>query len=147
MVRDAYYLALDPGTHTGWATWDEQGTIITMGTTHSDDELIEFLDSLPSTIKVVIYEDFTLWEHKAVQQRGSKMPASKAIGIIKTFAKKWKAKIVSQSPNIKSTAEKWTGVSTKRMAKAKTHVLDAFNHGEYHLIRNNIKPIKIKGIN
>lgn len=140
---DPYYLAVDPGLHSGWAVWDIKGDIITMGTTHNYDELHEVLANLPSSIKVVVLEDFVLFKHKAGQQVGSRMPAPKAIGQIETFARLWGAQIVKQQSSIKSVAEKWTGRSTKGMSHDKTHVWDAYNHGEYYLISNRIKPLKV----
>jgi hypothetical protein len=141
---DPYYLALDPGVHTGWATWYETGLLRSMGTTHSEEELHELLDAFPKTIKIVIIEDFTLWRHKAKAQAGSKMPAPKAIAQIETFARQWGSEIVKQDSDIKSTAEKWTGQSTKGVPKIQTHVMDALNHGEYYLIKNGLKEIDLR---
>lgn len=140
---DPYYLAVDPGLHSGWAVWDIKGDVITMGTTNTYDELHDLLAHFPSYIKVVIIEDFILFKQKAREQTGSRMPAPKAIGQIETFARLWGAEIVKQPSSIKSTAEKWTGKSTKGMAHSKTHMWDAYNHGEYHLIYNRIKPLKV----
>lgn len=142
-VRDPYYLACDPGKATGWATWDERGIVLDMGTVYSHDELDELLSSLPSTIKVVIMEDFTLFASRAKAQIGSKMPASVAIGKIETYAHLWRASVVKQHSNIKPIAERLTGRSTKGMDHSKTHVWDAYNHGEYYLVKNKIKQVKI----
>lgn len=139
--KEPYYLALDPGLHTGWATWDNTGTIITMGTVHSYDDLHNLLAAFPSSIKVVIIEDFILFKHKARQQSGSKMPAPKAIGQIETFARLWGANIVKQPSHIKGIAERMTGKHTSSMAKIKTHMWDAYNHGEYYLLTKKIKTI------
>lgn len=142
--KEPYYLALDPGLHTGWATWDEHGVIITMGTANNYDELHNQLASFPSSIKVVIIEDFILFKHKAKEQSGSKMPAPKAIGQIETFARLWGATVVKQPSHIKSIAERMVGgKSTKGMAKLRTHMWDAYNHGNYYLIKNNIKKITV----
>ena len=140
--KEPYFLALDPGLHTGWATWDESGTPITMGTVHNYDALHELLESFPSTIRVVILEDFILFKHKAREQSGSKMPAPKAIGQIETFARLWRAQIVKQPSSIKAIAERSVGgMSTKGMAKIRTHMWDAYNHGNYYLIKQGIKKI------
>lgn len=140
MGKDPYYLAVDPGTHTGWAIWNEEGECIDCGTTHSDEALHNKLSEF-TTIKKVIIEDYTLWFHKARKQAGSKMPAPKAIGIVETFARNWEADIIKQGSDIKPIAEKWTGRSTKGIPKSQTHVLDALNHGDYFLIKNDIKEI------
>jgi hypothetical protein len=151
--REPYYLALDPGLHTGWATWDKDGVIITMGATHSYEALHDLLASFPMSIKVVILEDFVLFKHKAGQQSGSRMPAPKAIGQIETFARLWGANIKKQASNIKPMAEKMTGKKTKDyrtgkllMPKEQTHMWDAYNHGEYYLINNGIKKLSIEDL-
>lgn len=142
--KEPHYLALDPGLHTGWATWDSKGDVITMGTVHNYDELHNLLASFPTCIKTVIIEDFVLFKHKAREQSGSKMPAPKAIGQIETFARLWGANIVKQPSHIKANAERMTGKSTKNMAKIRTHMWDAYNHGEFYLITKGIKKLSIE---
>ena len=143
--KDPYYLALDPGLHTGWATFDESGNPVSMGTANNYDELHDVLAGFPNTIKTVIIEDFVLFKHKAKEQSGSRMPAPKAIGQIETFARLWGANVVKQQANIKPVAEKMVGgKSTKGMAKIRTHMWDAYNHGNYYMIRNKIKKITVE---
>jgi hypothetical protein len=144
--REPYYLAVDPGLKTGWATWDEAGDVLSMGKTNSYDELHKLLAGFNVGIKVVIIEDFTLFKHKAKEQTGSKMPAPKAIGQVETFARLWGARIEKQPSSIKPIAERMTGKHTKDyktgrllMAKEMTHMWDAYNHGEYYLITKKIK--------
>lgn len=148
--KEPIYLAADPGLHTGWCTWDGEGNRLDFGTTHDYDELHQKLESFPSSIKVVIIEDYTLWAHLAKRQAGSKMPAPKAIGQLETFARIWGAEIVKQPSHIKSIAERLTGLYTKdpktgraTMPKAQTHVTDAINHGEYYLIQHKIKEMTL----
>jgi hypothetical protein len=142
--RAPHYLALDPGLHTGWATWDATGAFITMGTVHSYEALHDLLAGFPMGIKVVVIEDFKLFKHKARQQSGSRMPAPRAIGQIETFARLWGASIVKQQASVKPNAERLTGVSTKGLPHDQTHVLDAFNHGEYYLIGQGIKKLSVE---
>lgn len=151
--KDPYYLAVDPGLHTGWAIWDEQGNGITIGATHTFEALHKLLAGFPNTIKVVIIEDFFLFKQKARDQAGSRMPAPEAIGMIKTFARLWGARIEKQGSNIKPLAEKMTGRHTKDydtgkllMPKEQTHMWDAFNHGEYWLLTHNIKQQSIEDL-
>lgn len=148
--RFPYYLACDPGKATGWSTWDEHGVWLDMGTVWSHDELHDFLAGLPITIKVVIVEDFKLFRNKALKQTGSRMPASLSIGQIDTFAKLWGATLVKQPSGVKPIAEKLTGHFTKDpktgrelMPHSRTHVIDAFNIGEYWLVHNGIKQVKL----
>jgi len=141
--RDPYYLACDPGKATGWATWDDKGNPLDMGTVWSHDQLHDLLAAFPITIKVVIVEDFTLFAKRAKSQIGSNMPASLAIGKIETFSKLWGAAFIKQSSSVKSIAERLTGHSTKGKPHNQTHVLDAYNLGEYWLIKNKIKQVKL----
>lgn len=143
MAKDPHFIAFDPGRATGWAIWDEDGSILDFGTAWNHGELQEVLEKQPSTIKVVIYEDFKLFKHKALQQAGSRMEASVAIGRIEAFASMWSAEVIQQDSHIKSTAEKLTGYKTKGMAHSKTHVIDAINHGEYYLYKTGVKEIKL----
>jgi hypothetical protein len=101
----------------------------------------------------VIIEEFTLWHHKARAQAGSKMPAPIAKGQVETFARLWRAKIIKQDSDIKPTAENMTGQRTKDpitkkllMPKEHTHVVDAFNHGEYYLIKSGIRKLDIEDL-
>jgi len=141
--RHPYYLACDPGKATGWATWDDKGNPLDMGTVWNYDELHDLLAAFPITIKVVIVEDFKLFGKRAKSQIGSRMPASLSIGRIETFAKLWGASLVKQPSGVKEIAEKLTGHSTKGMDHSKTHVIDAYNIGEYWLIKNKIKQVKL----
>lgn len=141
--RLPYYLACDPGKATGWATWDSEGIWLDMGTAWSHDELHDLLANFPTSIKVVIVEDFKLFRNKALKQTGSRMPASLSIGQIETFAKLWGAVLIKQPSGIKPIAEKLTGQKTGGLTHSKTHVIDAYNHGEYYLIQNKIKTVKL----
>lgn len=142
-MEEPYYIAFDPGKATGWATWNKEGEILDFGTAWSHNELQGVLESQPDSIKVVIYEDFKLFKHKARQQSGSRMDASLAIGRIDAFAAMWGAKVIRQDSNIKPIAEKMTGRTTKGMAHYKTHVIDATNHGDYYLFKAGVKEIRI----
>lgn len=141
--RVPYYIAFDPGKATGWCTWDEDGLWLDMGTAWSHAELDDLLINFPMTIRVVIAEEFILFAKKAKAQIGSTMPASVAIGKIETYAKLWGAHFIKQPSNIKPIAEKLTGHSTKGKAHEKTHVIDAYNHGSFWLIKNGIQKVKL----
>lgn len=140
------YLALDPGTSTGWARFNVQGVMTDFGTCKSLDELIDLLDAMDPPM-VVIYEDFTLFQGKAIQQSGSNMPASKAIGIIESAARRWDGvQVIKQRSNIKPIAERLSGVKPKG-SHDKSHHVDAFNHGYYYLtkigvLQSRAKPIR-----
>lgn len=141
-TTDAYYVAFDPGKHCGGSMWDESGKPLGMWTTHSNEELNEKLESLPKTIKVVIYEDFILFPNKAKKQAGSRMPASQAIGYIQSWALRNGCELVKQPSNILEIGGKFVGIDTKSMDHV-PDMLSAFIHGEYYLVKNHIKVVKL----
>lgn len=124
-------VSFDPGLMTGWSVF-ENDKLINKGQTKFLDMLSE-LDNLPKP-DIVVYEDFQLLPHKAKAQIGSRFETIQAIGMIKSYAHKYKAKVVNQRPGIMPIAEKWTGV--KRMKNhAEGHWVCAFLHGSYYLIK------------
>ena len=137
-------MSFDPGTATGWATFDEEGQVISKGICRGHEELMEFLMSIPDNElpKVVIYEDYTLFQSKAMQQSGSDMPASQAIGIIKMFGKRCRAEMIKQAANILGIAQKLAGVSLPKNHDH-SHDISAYVHGVYYLIKNNIREVTV----
>lgn len=144
MAETYKYLALDPGTATGWATFDSEGTATNYGTAATHDELMQELDKFTESNRpdVVIIESFKLFNRKAKQQSGSDMPASQAIGIIKVYASRWGAKVVMQDPSIKPIAQKWSGMKPVGAHK-NSHWVDAMNHGIYYLVKNKIRKLNL----
>lgn len=132
------YLAFDPGATTGWCKFDAQGNTLEWG----QDNFTELMEHCKEWEKekwtAIIYEDFVLFSKKARQQAGSRMPASQAIGIIKTLIHATGAEAIRQSSDIKSGAEKLTQMKAPSN-HAESHWVDAFNHGAYYLIRKGIR--------
>ena len=132
------YLAFDPGATTGWCKFDDQGNALEWGQDNFD-ELIDHCNVWAfETWDAIIYEQFKLFRHKAQRQTGSTMPASQAIGIIKTLIRNTNAKAVVQEASIKATAEKMTQMKAPSN-HAQSHWVDAFNHGAYYLINEGIR--------
>lgn len=132
------YLAFDPGQTTGWCKFDNNGEAVEWG----QDNFTELMDHCNEWAKeewdVIIYEDFKLFKHKARQQSGSRMPASQAIGIIKTLIHNTKAIAIVQDSSIKPIAEKWTNMKAPG-DHSQSHWVDAFNHGAFWLINEGIR--------
>ena len=137
------YIAFDPGKTTGWAVFDNDGTIIEMGQA-SIEQLIDFCERRVidhtnyEPIKAVIYEDFIIFKHKAKYLTGSRVEASQAIGIIKGLAQRTGAELVMQGSDIKPMAEKFTQIKPPSNHD-ESHKIDAFNHGAYYLINKGIR--------
>lgn len=134
------YLAFDPGKITGWAVFNDDGSVRSMGQA-TIDELIDLCvewAALDEPIRAVIYEDFVVFKHKAKFLAGSRMEASQAIGIIKGLARTTKTELVMQGSDIKPMAQRWTQIKPPA-DHAESHKIDAFNHGAYYLINKGIR--------
>jgi len=132
-----HYLALDPGHTSGWATFDDTGDCTAVGQIKGLESLHAFLSKITPPPEVVIFENFKLFAWKAAQQSGSQLETVQAIGLIKAACFTWGVTPVDQNPNIKSVAEKWSGVKANKN-HAESHKDDAYNHGIYYLVQNKI---------
>ena len=136
-------LAIDPGRMNGIAIF--HGKIVHwIGQVHIDD-LPDFLFSQAEEYRgdevQVVYENFKLMRGKALQQSGSTMEASQAIGQVKMIAAKNKWPVADQAPAIKPIAEKWSGMKAPSDHKI-SHQVDAYNHGVYWLVKNGMRMIE-----
>jgi hypothetical protein len=136
------YIAFDPGKMTGWATFNNDGSVLAMGQV-TIEELITLVDQLVLNndlvlIKAVIYEDFIIFKHKARHLVGSRVEASQAIGIIKSLAQRTGAELVMQGSDIKPMAQKFTQIYPVG-SHSESHKIDAFNHGAWYLINKGIR--------
>jgi hypothetical protein len=131
-----WMVSFDPGVTTGYAEWDAHGGPLRHGQL-SEDELFAYLDNLAEPPEILVIESFVLFGHKAKQLSGSDMKTSQVIGMIKTYAKKWKAEVIMQPAHIKRIAEKWSGAKPIGAHK-NSHWVDAFNHGYYYLQKTGV---------
>lgn len=136
-MNDNYYLSIDPGETSGWATFDEEGTFKAWGQIKGTPELEDWLAELEPP-KVVIIEEFRLYKSKALQQSGSKLETVQVIGSVKNQARRWKATIVEQRADVRGIAELYSGVSEKSVPHSKSHKISAMNHGTYYLVTKGI---------
>ena len=135
MSSNTYYLCLDPGKTTGWATFDESGVGITMGQVNVE-ELIEMLKTTPA--KVIITEDYRLFPWKAKEQVWSKLDTVRLIGMIQLWCYLHNLQLILQDPNIKSIGYMWAGLK-KAASHKNSHERDAYVHGVYYLQRQGIR--------
>jgi hypothetical protein len=135
-------IAFDPGVTTGWCAFETNPEREAKPLAYGQVkflELISYLETheqLPAP-DVVIIESFQLLSHKAQKLIGSKFETIQAIGICKSYAQRHGARIVEQPPTIKNIAQKWTGVKPPSN-HAESHWIDAFNHGKYYMIKNEM---------
>lgn len=136
-ITGGHYLALDPGYSTGYATFGSKGELVDFGTLRSPEAFYKFLQVVEPP-KVIICEEFKLFQGKAIQQSGSDMVASRMIGAMDFYAFLNECKVIYQPANIKKIAEMWSGKAAPGTHKD-SHAIDAFNHGIYYLIRAKIR--------
>lgn len=136
-------MAFDPGKVTGVAVF-EHGEVKELLQVPFD-KFPKFLQRIREEYQngniVYLFENYKLFSWKAKQQSGSSMEASQIIGMIKMSAAMVGAELQEQSPQIKSAAEKWSKVVPPKN-HAKSHQVDAYNHGFYWLVMNKMRMIE-----
>jgi hypothetical protein len=121
-------ISLDPGETTGIAYWTDEGELLSKETL-TQDELFDKIETLEN-IKTVVCEDYRLRQGKQMVQTGSRFVAVQIIGALKAYARRVGAKFVLQPANVLTIAALHSGV--KRPSNhAKSHDIDAYNHGYY----------------
>jgi hypothetical protein len=94
------------------------------------DSLLEKLEELQN-VSVIVCEDYRLRQGRQAAQTGSRFVAVQAIGALKAYAKRVKAKFVLQDPQVLVIAALHSG--EKRPSNhSKSHDVDAYNHGYYY---------------
>jgi hypothetical protein len=123
-------ISVDPGETTGIAFWEDDGTFISR-TTLDMEGLLEFASSDQPELKTIVCEDYRLRQGKQMVQTGSRFVAVQIIGALKALAKRSGAKFVLQPANVLTVAALHSGI--KRPSNhAKSHDIDAYNHGYYY---------------
>lgn len=128
--------AFDPGDTTGWARLRyEDGYLYESGSVPFRD-MCEFLTTRSEDLnraEAIICEDWRLFGNKAKQMVGSDFKAIQVIGMLQLWIHPWTdVPFVLQPPNIKSIAEKFSGIKPTG-THDKSHHIDAMNHGIYWL--------------
>lgn len=133
MTEPEYTLAFDPGHTTGWAAFrHSDGATLNTGDV-TFDNLMDFLAKYKDVnVTRVIIEEYVLYQKKALQQSGSRMITSQAIGMIKAWAQmKGGIEVIEQRSDIKAAAKKWSQIAYPKSHKD-THKADAWLHGYYY---------------
>jgi len=125
--------AFDPGDTTGWSrlAWHD-GTELEHGMVKFPDMPGFLYDRDLDEVVAVVCEDFRLFQHKAIQQSGSKFDAVAVIGMLRLWVYPFSNQLHLQPPSIKPIAERLSGRKPKG-AHNKSHDVDAYNHGIYYL--------------
>jgi len=129
------YLFVDPGKSTGWATFNDMALPTGRGICKGVEAWNEWLkDKEP--FKIVGYEEYQLFAHKAIAQVGSKMDTSQAIGVLKVYTAKWDSQVVPQRPQCWKLGCMYSGEKVP-----KGHPPDdkaAYWHGIYYLTKHGL---------
>lgn len=137
-MSDPYYLALDPGGSTGWATFDERGDGCKLGTCRNRGDVYNLLKQAKEDgIKVIIMED---WITKADVRLGSdRLEVVRVIGVVEYYCELTKTTLHEQPNTIKSIGYMWAGMDKPKKGDPLIHAKDAYVHGVYWLQKNGIR--------
>jgi len=135
----------DPGDTTGICVFDEDWGIEKLMQL-SLDELIQWAANYEEPVDIIGYEKFIVFRQKAMQQTGSKMKVSQAIGVIKMMAARLKVKaLIEQAPDIKPIALRWSKIKMPSQ-HSQSHQWDAFLHGFYFAYKNGRIKSNVTGL-
>lgn len=134
---EASYLAIDPGETIGYATFDDNGTLLDMGQFRFEAFLSEIESLFTSSIKVCIVEDYKNYAWKQ-QKKWSRNNTSKVIGKIELFAELRGAKVVLQPAQHYPIGAKWGGFEIPSNHSI-SHQFVAAAHGIFWLQENGIR--------
>jgi hypothetical protein len=122
-------ISVDPGETTGIAYWNDNGEFVERETL-TQDELLDKLERLEN-VTAIVCEDYRLRQGKQMVQTGSRFVAVQIIGALKAYARRVGAKFYLQPANVLTVAALHSGI--KRPSNhAKSHDVDAYNHGYYY---------------
>jgi len=122
-------ISVDPGETTGIAYWSDQGEFVEREAL-DQEALFDKLEQL-GNVTTVVCEDYRLRQGKQMVQTGSRFVAVQIIGALKAYARRVGAKFVLQPAQVLTVAALHSGV--KRPSNhAKSHDIDAYNHGYYY---------------
>ena len=119
-------IGVDPGKTTGICIYNEDGTPDTFGQL-TIPEMVEFTNTYPEEVAMIVVEDYVLFKRRAMQQAGSRLHASQVIGMMEVLAAKKGAKLIKQPADRKLDGEKFSGVHPPSN-HADSHWIDAKNH-------------------
>jgi len=135
MNDGAFYIAIDPGKHTGWATFDKEGKLLNLGMFNDEDKFLDWLEEQDA--KVYVIEQYR--NRGGFVNSWSDMPTSQHIGAIKRIGRKKKVEMVMQEPSPCLTQGlKFLGVWTQYKDKHVPDQISALAHGTYYLRKNRI---------
>lgn len=135
MPSEIFYLAIDPGETSGWATFTKEGKPIDYGQVAQRLGIYDLLkDKQP---QFLIVEDFQLYPWKSNAQAFNQFETVRVIGAIEFWAWAKSVPVVLQKPSVKGIGYKWAGIDPPKNHSI-SHGPDAYVHGIYFLQSNGI---------
>lgn len=144
----AKLIGVDPGKITGIAIFNDDGTYDTFGQL-TIEQMIQFSNEYEPEVKMIVVEDFVLFKRRALQQSGSRMHASRVIGMMEVMAARKGARLIKQPAERKLDGEKLSGKKPPS-DHSQSHQIDAFNHLFYRmhemgLVRSKLEQERLDG--
>jgi hypothetical protein len=122
-------ISVDPGETSGIAYWSDTGEFVEKEAL-TQEELFDKIEKLEN-VTAIVCEDCRLRQGKQMVQTGSRFVAVQIIGALKAYARRVGAKFYLQPANVLTVAALHSGM--KRPSNhAKSHDIDAYNHGYYY---------------
>lgn len=137
------FLALDPGETTGWASFNQDGSLIDYGQAEGFDFFSGWLEFLEPKPFLIICEEWIL--NPNIPQGGSRQETVQVIGSVRNYAIRNGIDIEWQSPSRKPAGYAWAGM--KPLPKSQhsiSHQYDAIAHGTYYLVKHKIIPTALE---
>lgn len=139
------YLFFDPGEHTGYAGFSKEGSLTTVGTCQTPEELFEFLardlekPEFTGDLELILYESFRLYPWKSEAQYWSEFKTVQVIGAIKYRAFDMGIEVKEQPSNILNMGYRYMGMDPLPHSNPLNHQFCAIAHGVYYLQINGIR--------
>lgn len=140
----SYVVSIDPGDTTGVALWNDQGYRYWQRKMTLEEFEI-WCDAFDADVSIVVCENYVHRPRQRYEAKGSKMKASQGIGIAKAFARRRKAKLVIQGPDILRITALHAGIKVPQRGHIDDDV-SAYLHGfRYFVSTGTLKPVLQQG--
>lgn len=129
-----YILAVDPGTHMGWAEFEDTRFPKAFGTVHGEEDIWQFIHCQKGLFDALIVEDYKVrpMGQKGFNHAWNNVFPAQVIGAWKFWASAFHIPVVLQQPSIKAIGAKMA-FNRDYKKRSDNHEEDAIIHGVYFL--------------
>lgn len=136
--KSSRYLAIDPGITSGWAEFDDHGSVLAYGQFHIREVTEKLRELCHEDLLGVIVEDYK--NHPWAKQRSwERNDTSKLIGRIEMICGLRQIPMILQPNTVRAIGYKFAGLDEQPTNHSISHQFDAVAHGVYWLVTNNIR--------